>query len=74
MKNNQSFEQNLKRLEQIVMLLEKNEVTLDESLSLFQEGIELSRLCNEKLVATEKQVVTILEDNQLKEVLIDESL
>lgn len=74
MNNEMSFERNLKRLEEIVSLLEKNEVTLDESLALFQEGIELSRLCNEKLVDTEKQVVQIMENNQLKDVSDDESL
>lgn len=74
MNNEMSFERNLKRLEEIVSLLERNEVTLDESLALFQEGIELSRLCNEKLVDTEKQVVQIMENNQLKDVSDDESL
>lgn len=69
-----SFERNLKRLEEIVSLLEKNEVTLDESLALFQEGIELSRLCNEKLIDTEKQVVQIMENNQLKDVSDNEAL
>ena len=40
---NQSFEQNMARLEQIVRAMERGDVALEESLKLFQEGTELVR-------------------------------
>ena len=44
-----SFEKNLQRLEEIVKLLESDTVSLDESISLYKEGIELSKICHDKL-------------------------
>lgn len=49
----QSFESSLKRLEAIVETLEQGEVSLDEAIELYEEGIELSKFCGEKLKATE---------------------
>ena len=45
----QSFENNLIRLEEIVKLLETGETTLDESINLYKEGIELSKACHQAL-------------------------
>jgi exodeoxyribonuclease VII small subunit len=53
-KNN--FENALKRLEEIVQRLEGGELSLDESLKLFEEGIELSRVCTKKLSEAESKV------------------
>ncbi len=39
------YEEAVKRLEEIVEILEKNEVPLDEALSLFEEGTKLSKNC-----------------------------
>jgi exodeoxyribonuclease VII small subunit len=44
-----TFEQALERLEEIVALMEKGELTLDDSLSLFQEGVTLSQHCTRRL-------------------------
>lgn len=44
-----SFEAALARLEETVRLLESGNVPLDDSLSLFEEGIALVKLCNSKL-------------------------
>ena len=44
-----TYEQAMKRLEEIVEILEKGEETLDNSLKLFQEGTELSAFCNDFL-------------------------
>ncbi len=44
-----AIESGLKRLEEIVSQLEKEETSLDESLALFEEGIRLSRRCGEEL-------------------------
>ncbi len=71
---NQTFEQNMERLEQIVRAMERGDVALDESLKLFQEGTELVRSC-EKLLETAKlqvQQITAGADGEPKEVLFDE--
>ena len=41
-----SFEQAMKRLEEIVHLLENNEAPLEETISLFEEGLKLSKRCD----------------------------
>lgn len=48
-----TFESALKRLEEIVEALEEGETPLDDAMTLYEEGLELSRFCNEKLKATE---------------------
>ena len=53
---NLSFEDAMKRLEEIAGKLENGKATLDESLALYEEGIMLIRLCNEKLAAAEQKV------------------
>ena len=58
-----SFEDALKRLEEIVSSLETGQLPLDESLSVFEEGIRLSRLCNKKLVETKQKVEKLMEKN-----------
>ena len=55
-KKEMSFEQALARLEVIVRSLENGSAPLDDSLSLFEEGISLVRLCNEKLENAESKI------------------
>ncbi|MFQ6860744.1 MAG: exodeoxyribonuclease VII small subunit [Beduini sp.] len=55
-----TLEEAMKRLDEIVKILEKNEEPLEESIKLFQEGMDLSKLCNDKLTHFEKQVVEII--------------
>ncbi|MFH1783997.1 MAG: exodeoxyribonuclease VII small subunit [bacterium] len=50
------FEDALTRLETIVTQLEDGEVSLDSSLKMFEEGIELSRLCAKKLEEAQKKI------------------
>lgn len=47
--NNSTFEDNMKRLEQIVRAMERGDVPLEESLKMFQEGTELVRNCSKIL-------------------------
>ena len=54
------FEDALNKLERIVSQLEEGEISLEESLKLFEEGIRLSRLCNQKLDEAEKKVEILL--------------
>ncbi len=54
------FEDALKKLEKIVSKLEEGDIPLEESLKLFEEGIRLSRFCNQKLDEAEKKVEILL--------------
>ena len=53
---NNTFEQNMVRLEQIVRAMERGDVALEESLKLFQEGTDLVRSCNQLLENAQLQV------------------
>jgi exodeoxyribonuclease VII small subunit len=57
-----TFETALKRLEEIVQALEKGDLSLDESLRLYEEGIKLSRLCHAKLEEAEGKIALLLKD------------
>jgi exodeoxyribonuclease VII small subunit len=56
------LEDELRRLEQIVQRLEREEVPLDEALTLFEEGITIARSAREKLEAAEGRVREILRE------------
>lgn len=71
-----SFEDNMQRLEQIVNTIEQGEVSLEESLKLFQEGTKLVQKCQEMLSFAQLQVtkVTADEDGTPKEEAFDAEL
>ena len=54
--NELSFEAALSRLEEIVRRLESGSAPLDESLALFEEGVGLVKLCNDRLDSAEQKV------------------
>ena len=54
------FEKKLNRLEEIVQKMEKGELSLDESLKLFEEGVKLSRDCHGQLTTAEAQVKKLI--------------
>ena len=56
------FEKAFQHLEKIVQRLEGEEMPLDESLQLFEEGIRLSRFCHQRLEEVEKKIELILAD------------
>lgn len=64
---NMTYEKAIFRLEEIIHQLENNEIPLEDSIALFQEGIELSKYCDNKLKNIQKKVAQIYEDGQLKE-------
>ncbi|MBI2251654.1 MAG: exodeoxyribonuclease VII small subunit [Armatimonadetes bacterium] len=65
--SNLSYEKSLKRLEEIIEMLEKGELTLDESLKNFEEGMELSSYCALKLKDAEIKIKKLIEkENQLE--------
>ncbi|MFZ3382561.1 MAG: exodeoxyribonuclease VII small subunit [Candidatus Methanoperedens sp.] len=58
-----SFEESLKELEGIVDNLEKGQLSLDESLMLFEKGIKLVRECNMKIKSAQQKVEQLVEEN-----------
>ena len=54
-----TFEDNFSRLEKILEKLENEEVSLDETLKLYEEGMILTKLCNEKLANAELRIKEI---------------
>ena len=59
-----SFEASLESLEKIVQQLENGDLPLEKSLELFEDGIRLSRQCQERLNQAERRIETLLRDNQ----------
>ena len=57
--NEMSFEQSMKRLEEIVISLEKGDAPLQDALKLFEEGAGLLRRCTEQLEQAEQKVVLL---------------
>ena len=57
------FEEGLQRLEKIVQELEKGEVPLEKSLTLFEEGMQLSAACRKELEQAEGKVEILLKQN-----------
>ena len=55
-----SFEAALRRLEEIVETLESGELSLEESIKIFEEGVGLTRTCSKQLETAEQKVTTLL--------------
>ncbi len=60
---NISFENAIKDLDDIVEQLENKELSLDDSLKLFEKGISLYRFCSNKLNQAEEKIQMIVEEN-----------
>jgi exodeoxyribonuclease VII small subunit len=58
----QTFESSLASLEKIVRQLEHGDLTLEESLKLFEDGVKLSRECQERLNLAERRIEVLLKD------------
>ena len=65
-----TFEEAIARLEVIVRALEGGNAPLDESLTLYEEGVSLVKFCNEKLDGAEQKVkmLTVTGDGEIAEV------
>lgn len=55
-----TFEQAIKRLEEIVAELEEGNLPLEESLKIYEEGVELTQFCSTKLNETEDKIKTLV--------------
>lgn len=71
----QSFEEAIKRLQEIVEHLEKGDLSLQESVSIFEEGNELVRECSRMLDEAEQKVVMLRsgKNGEAEEVSFEES-
>ena len=65
----QTFESSLAALEKIVRRLEQGDLSLEESLKLFEEGVKLSRECQERLNQAERRIEILLSDENGKPVM-----
>jgi len=54
------FEKKLKRLEDIVEKMESGDLSLDDSMKLFEEGVKMSRECQAQLTVAEEKVKLLL--------------
>ena len=71
--NKISFEDAMTKLEQIVDKLEEGDVPLEEAIIFYKEGMELSKLCHDKLKSVEEQLTQIIhEDGRAERFTIDE--
>ncbi len=64
-----SFEEKMKKLEEIATELEKGDLDLDTSVSKFEEGMKISKECNEMLEKAEKKITMLIkgENGELAE-------
>jgi exodeoxyribonuclease VII small subunit len=58
------FEDTFKKLETIVNKLENGDLSLEDSMKLFEEGMRLSHLCSEKLSEVQKRVEVLLKSEE----------
>ncbi len=58
----EKFEDKLKKLEELVSSLDRDDLSLDESIEIFEKGIKLSKECSEKLENAEKKINILLSD------------
>ncbi|WP_077213927.1 exodeoxyribonuclease VII small subunit [Bacillus dakarensis] len=62
-----SFEEAMQKLEVIVERLEEGDVPLEEAISIYRDGMQLSKLCHEKLKNVEEQLTQIITEDGNKE-------
>jgi exodeoxyribonuclease VII small subunit len=62
-----TFEEAMEQLETIVERLEEGDVPLEEAITIYKTGMELSKLCHDKLKNVEEQLTQILTENGQKE-------
>ncbi len=61
------FEKSIKELEKIAKSLEDTQISLDESIALFEKGVGLSKDCTDYLEAAKQKIITLTEAEQESE-------
>ena len=59
-----TFEELMETLEEITNKLEKEQLSLDDSVKLFEEGMNISKECNKKLEEAEKRITMLVETKE----------
>jgi exodeoxyribonuclease VII small subunit len=67
-----SFEDQLAELEKVVEQLERGDLSLDESVSLFERGVHLSNACKAQLSSAESRIQVLLEPSEAGPVRVEE--
>lgn len=67
LKKEQTLEELFRELDVVVGKLEKGETTLEESFKLYQDGMEMLKLCNDKIDEVEKKVLILEESGEMHE-------
>jgi exodeoxyribonuclease VII small subunit len=67
-----SFEEQLTELEKLVDQLERGDLTLEQSISLFERGVHLSDACKAQLAAAESRIQVLLNPEQKGPVRVEE--
>ncbi len=62
-KKYKNYETALERLEEITEMLESGELSLEDSIKLYTEGMEISKICDGQLKEAEKKIKIILKKN-----------
>ena len=67
--NNINFESAMERLEKLTQELNREGITLEESLALYEEGVKLAKICNQMLEDTERKIkiLQISENGEIEE-------
>lgn len=58
-----TFEEGIRQLEKIVNELEAGDMPLEDAVKKYEEGIRISKLCNQKLDETEKKIMILAQDS-----------
>ncbi len=61
-----TIEQAMKQLEQIVQDLESGDMPLEKAIKKFEEGVQLSKFCSQKLDETEKRITVLIQNSDGK--------
>ncbi|SVE15618.1 uncharacterized protein METZ01_LOCUS468472 [marine metagenome] len=62
-KKSYPFEASMDKLEKLVEKMEDGDLTLEESLKIFEEGVKLTRECQQALADAEQKVKLLIEEN-----------
>ncbi len=66
-KENRSIEKAFEAMDEIIEQLEGREITLEESFSLYQQGMELLKYCGGKIDTVEKKMLQMDENGEISE-------
>lgn len=62
-----TLEENFSKLEEIIAKMQERDVTLEESFSLYEQGMKTLKNCNKKIDAVEKKMLKMNEQGELEE-------